>query len=133
MNEPRQHFQGDRDPKRRVYGDPGVGGLLADPQEPAQPHEEPDPDAGPASPDPDPPRHHGDWIVPRKETARLRPGPQLAAIMRRKSRSGMPRALFREDDGTSLDDLKALRLAYRHHYALRPLAAGRATIPRNSI
>lgn len=64
---------------------------------------------------------------------RSRPGPRLAAIMRRKSRSGMPRALFREDDGTSLDDLKALALAYSHHYALRPPLAGKATIRRNAI
>lgn len=117
----------------RVFGDPGVGGLLADPLSPSRPHHEPDPDAGPPSPDPKPPRHHGNWTVPRKDPARTRPGPRLAAIMRRKSRSGMPRALFREDDGTDLDDLKALGRAYDHHYVIRPLSAGKATTRRTAI
>lgn len=133
MDKPRQYFLEKEDRRHRVYGDPGVGGLLADPQEPAQPHEEPDPEAGPASPDPQPPHHHGDWIVPRKDRSRARPDPRLAAIMRRTSRGGMPRALFREDDGTSLDDRKALADAWSHPYPVRPRAAGRATIPRNSI
>lgn len=120
-------------PMNRVFGDPGVGGLLADPLTPSRPHDEPDPKAGPPSPDPDPPRNHGNWTLPRKEPVRVRPGPRLAAIMRRKSRSGMPRALFREDDDTDLDDLKALGRAYGHHCAFRPLSAGKATIRRNAI
>ena len=118
---------------KHLFGDPGVGGLLADPLTPSRPHDEPDPNAGRPSTDPEPPRHHGNWTLPRKEPVPNRPGPRLAALMRRTSRSGMPRALFREDDDASLDDLKALALAYRHHYALRPLSAGRVTIRRNAI
>ena len=128
-----QAFEAGNAPMNRVFCDPGVGGLLADPLTSSRPHDEPDPEVGPPSPDPAPPRHHGNWTLPRKELVRIRPGPRLAAIMRRKSRSGMPRALFREDDGTDLDDLKALARSYSHHYALRPLSAGRATIRRNSI
>jgi len=133
MDQPSHSFEGRDERLERLFGDPGVGGLLADPLTPSRRHDEPDASAGPPSPDPEPPRHHGNWTLPRKEPARTRPGPRLAAIMRRKSRSGMPRALFREDDGTSLDDLKALALAYRHHYALRLQSAGRATIRRNAI
>jgi hypothetical protein len=133
MKNPPRHSGAKPNREDRIFGDPGVGGLLADPLTPSRPHQGPDPKAGPPSPAPEPPRHHGDWTVPRKDASRMRPGPRLAAIMRRKSRSGMPRALFREDDGTNLDDLKALALAYRHHYALRPLSAGRATTRRNAI
>jgi hypothetical protein len=50
-----------------VSGDPGVGGLLSDPLKTPQPHEQPNPNAGPASPDPKPPRHHGDWLPPQKD------------------------------------------------------------------
>lgn len=128
MNKPSHTFDARHERLSRVSGDPGVGGLLADPLTPSRPHDEPDPRAGPPSPDPAPPRHHGNWTLPRKEPARTRPGPRLAAIMRRKSRNGMPCALFREDDGTDLDDLKALALAYSHHYTLRPTRAGKATI-----
>lgn len=96
------------DERRRIPGDPGVGGLLSDPLEPSQPHEEPDPSGGPASPDPEQPRHHGDWMPPRKAAGRMSPSARLASITRRKSRSGMPRALFREGDGSTLDDLREL-------------------------
>ena len=129
----RKHFAVDEGRKPRLFGDPGVGGLLSDPLEPSGPHKEPDPDAGSPTPDPEPPRHHGDWMPPRKEAPRTRPGPRLAAMMRRKSGGGMPRALFREDDGTSLDDLRALASAYRRHHAARPPWAGRVTIPRSAI
>lgn len=55
--------EGDIDKKdqRRVSGDPGVGGLLADPLEPSAPHAEPEPGSANPSPEPAPPRHHGDW------------------------------------------------------------------------
>lgn len=133
MHKPAQHSAADDARKEHVPGDPGVGGLISDPLEPSGPHDTPDPNAGPRSPDPERPRHHGDWMPPKKDMARTRPGPRLAAIMRRKSRSGMPRALFREEDDTSLDDLKALASAYRHQYALRPLSAGRVTTRRSAI
>ena len=133
MQQLRKYSAADEDRRERVYGDPGVGGLLSDSLEPSESHQEPDPNTGPPSPDPEPPRHHGDWMPPRKDAARARPGPRLAAIMRRRSRSGMPRALFREDDGTSLDDLRALALAYRHHHALGALSAGTVTIRRSAI
>ena len=133
MHKLRKHSAADESRTYRIFGDPGVGGLLSDPLEPSGPHKEPDADTGTPSPDPAPPRHHGDWMPPRKETPRTRPGPRLAALMRRKSRSGMPRALFREDDGTSLDDLRALALAHHRHHAFRPPLAGRATIHRNAI
>jgi hypothetical protein len=132
MYKPAKHPAADDNREKRVPGDPGVGGLISDPLEPSGPHDKPDPDAGRQTPDPEPPRHHGDWMPPKKDTARAR-GHRLAAIMRRKSRSGMPRALFREEDDTSLDDLKALALAHRHQYALKPLSAGRVTTRRNAI
>jgi hypothetical protein len=46
----------------RVSGDPGVGGILADPLEPSKEHDNPDPEAAPPSPDPAPPEHHGEWM-----------------------------------------------------------------------
>lgn len=91
----------------RVYGDPGVGGLLSDPLAPADKHDSPDPAAGPPDADSPPPRHHGDWLPTHRGQARLR-GTAHPLIGRRRSRHGMPKALFREDDGTSLDDLRAL-------------------------
>ena len=57
MNAKRAH---DND-NRPVAGDPGVGGLLADPLETDRHREGIDPSAGRASPDPAPPRHHHDW------------------------------------------------------------------------
>ena len=102
-----QH-QGKTDSEQRQPGDPGVGGLLSDPLKPSRQHETPDPSAGAPSPDPEPPRHHGDWMPPRKAADRTAPSARLASITRRKSRSGMPRALFREDDDSTLDDLRAL-------------------------
>lgn len=65
---------GDRRDRREadVTGDPGVGGLLSDPLESSGPHEEPDPTAGAPSPDPEPPRRHGDWMVPRKDAGRMK-------------------------------------------------------------
>ena len=45
----------------KVAGDPGVGGLLADPLEVDQARDEIDPAAGPASNDAPPPTRHGDW------------------------------------------------------------------------
>jgi hypothetical protein len=133
MQKRRRPSEADTASENNISGDPGVGGLLSDPLKPAKPHQMPDPSAGPPSPDPAPPRHHGNWMPPRPGMSRPRPGPRLAAIMRRRSRGGMPRALFREDDDTSLDDLKALALAYSHHYALRPPLAGKATIRRTAI
>lgn len=96
------------DAQPRIPGDPGVGGLLTDPLAPPGQHEEPDPTAGPPSPDPEPPRHHGDWVLPHKVSGRLPPSARLASMTWRKSRNGMPRALFRENDGSTLDDLRAL-------------------------
>lgn len=91
-------------------GDPGVGGLLSNPLKPSGKHEQPDPAKGRPSPDPAPPRHHGDW-TPTKRTASLAPpSSRIAAFLRRKSRNGMPRALFREDDGSTLDDLRVLAM-----------------------
>ena len=46
---------------RPVAGDPGVGGLLADPLESDRHRDAIDPGAGRASTDPATPRHHHDW------------------------------------------------------------------------
>ncbi|UVC11032.1 hypothetical protein IHQ71_10865 [Rhizobium sp. TH2] len=46
---------------RAIAGDPGVGGLLADPLESDRHRDKIDPGAGEASADPAPPRHHRDW------------------------------------------------------------------------
>ncbi|MBX9457311.1 MAG: hypothetical protein KL863_15550 [Rhizobium sp.] len=46
-----------------IPGDPGVGGMLADPMLPTGPHETPDPEAGAPSPDPEPPHRHGNWFA----------------------------------------------------------------------
>ena len=91
----------------RVYGDPGVGGLLSDPLAPAGKHDKPDPAAGPPDADGPPPRHHGDWLPMHRGQARLRRTAH-PLIGRPCSRHGMPKALFREDDGTSLDDLRQI-------------------------
>jgi hypothetical protein len=92
----------------RVFGDPGVVGLLSDPLAPAWPHDAPDPGAGPPDPDTPPPRHHGDWSPTRRgHGAKSRSAPH-PLVGRRRSKSGMPKALFREGDGISLDDLRAL-------------------------
>jgi hypothetical protein len=46
----------------RISGDPGVGGLLADPQEAvSKVTRHPKTNPGPATPDPELPRAHGDW------------------------------------------------------------------------
>ena len=53
-----------KDDPRQVEGDPGVGGLLADPQEPGRkaPSLPQRPDGKrPISSDPSPPRDHHDW------------------------------------------------------------------------
>jgi hypothetical protein len=89
-------------------GDPGVGGLLSDPLTPSRPHKAPDPAAGPPSPDPEPPRHHGDWMPPRKASSRWSATSRLASITWRRSRNGMPKALFREGDGITLEDLRSI-------------------------
>ena len=99
-----------QDEKRpdNVQGDPGVGGLMADPLAPAAKHDQPDPAAGPPSSDPEKPRHHGDWLPTQKDAqqrATRRPHPLMT---RRRSSSGMPLALFREGDGMSLEDLRML-------------------------
>jgi hypothetical protein len=57
---------------RSVAGDPGVGGLLADPTETDRRRDEIDPGAGPISADPPPPRHHRDWS-PNKKPAEIDP------------------------------------------------------------
>lgn len=44
-----------------VPGDPGVGGLLVDPEEPVLPKRRRKP-VGTPSPDPEPPEAHGDWL-----------------------------------------------------------------------
>jgi hypothetical protein len=109
MEKPAKRHDGRREREDDdIAGDPGVGGLLSDPLESSGPHEEPDPSAASPSPDPEPPRQHGDWMPPRKDAGRMKPIARTASIMRRKSRSGMPRALFREGDGTTLDDLRVL-------------------------
>jgi len=46
----------------RISGDPGVGGILADPLKPSERHDEPDPKEGPPSHDPEPPEQHGEWM-----------------------------------------------------------------------
>lgn len=93
----------------RVPGDPGVGGLLSDPLSTPEPHEEPDSRAEPPSPSPAPPRHHGDWMPTKKEASKSETRTRSAFLARRRSRSGMPYALFREGDGTDLDYLRGLR------------------------
>ena len=92
----------------RVYGDPGVGGLLSDPLAPAGEHDSPDPAAGPPDPDSPPPRHHGDWLPTSREQINRQRGTPHELVARRARRNGMPKALFREDDGTDLDDLRAM-------------------------
>jgi hypothetical protein len=61
---------GDPDPNSNpedcVDGDPGVGGLIADPLASPAPHGNPGPKEGPPSPDPAPPDHHGDWMPTRR-------------------------------------------------------------------
>jgi hypothetical protein len=47
--------------ERSIAGDPGVGGLLADPLESDRYRDKIDPSAGKVSADPTPPRHHHDW------------------------------------------------------------------------
>ena len=48
-------------------GDPGVGGMLADPLEPVLKPEHAEKVAdGPPSPDPPPPEAHGDWAPNRR-------------------------------------------------------------------
>jgi len=54
--------------RNRISGDPGVGGILADPLGPAKHHENPDPDGGPPSHDPAPPKHHGEWMPTEKNS-----------------------------------------------------------------
>jgi hypothetical protein len=50
----------------RISGDPGVGGLLADPEEAvSKPTHPPKTDPGPPTPDPELPRAHGDWAPNR--------------------------------------------------------------------
>lgn len=57
--------QSDRD-LTKVNGDPGVGGLLADPLEAASKSgNENVPASGQPSPDPEPPKAHGDWAPNR--------------------------------------------------------------------
>ena len=51
------------EPERSVAGDPAIGALLADPLKTDSVRDEPDPSAGPGTPDPPPPRHHGDWLL----------------------------------------------------------------------
>jgi len=51
-----------------VSGDPGVGGILADPLATPTDHEQPDPEAGPPSPNPSPPKHHGEWMPTEKNS-----------------------------------------------------------------
>jgi len=53
-----------------IQGDPGVGGLLADPQAPAVPRAQQCLETAPASPDPEPPRMHGDWLPTHKSHGR---------------------------------------------------------------
>ena len=98
----------------RIYGDPGVGGLLSDPLAPAGKREAPDPAAGPPDPNSPPPRHHGDWLPTGRNQAGKSQRTAHPLIARRRSRNGMPKALFREDDGTSLDDLRALGRMINH-------------------
>lgn len=45
-----------------VYGDPGVGGILANPLATSGENDNPEPEVGPGSLDPAPPKHHGDWM-----------------------------------------------------------------------
>jgi hypothetical protein len=62
-----------------IDGDPGVGGLLADPlaaPDPAAKVEKPD---NPPSPEPAPPIHHGDWTPTRDTSHPDRPSTDTAA------------------------------------------------------
>ena len=52
----------------RVSGDPGVGGILADPLAPSKDHDKPDPKAGSPCPDPVAPKHHGKWMPTEKSS-----------------------------------------------------------------
>jgi hypothetical protein len=55
-----------RESVERIHGDPGVGGLLANPEEPvAKPKLPPKSNLGPPTPDPELPRAHGDWAPNR--------------------------------------------------------------------
>lgn len=54
------------DAGRPVAGDPGVGGLLADPLGTDLHRDEIDPGAGGATAEPAPPRHHHDWSPNRQ-------------------------------------------------------------------
>jgi hypothetical protein len=54
-----------------IQGDPGAGGLLADPQAPVAPRVQRGHAAGLTSPDPELPKAHGDWLPTHK--SRIRP------------------------------------------------------------
>jgi hypothetical protein len=58
VTEGKPEMEGDK----RIEGDPGVGGVLADPEEPVSKpeHAVEIKDRSP-TPDPQPPRAHGDW------------------------------------------------------------------------
>jgi hypothetical protein len=64
MSKPSEHSKSCQEQRGTVAGDPGIGGLLADPLAPAEHHDMPDPKAGTVSPDPAPPRRHGNWMPP---------------------------------------------------------------------
>ena len=58
--------QSQADDAPRLSGDPGVGGLLADPLASDASRDEIDPGAGAPSPDPRPPQQHLDWSPNKK-------------------------------------------------------------------
>ena len=60
--------QADENP--RISGDPGVGGMLADPLGSDASRDEIDPAAGAASADAPPPKHHQDWSPNRRPADR---------------------------------------------------------------
>jgi hypothetical protein len=66
-NDPGRGFWPSDKDLTRIKGDPGVGGLLPDPEEPAPLRQSTRKVAdGPPSPDPAPPKAHGDWSPNRK-------------------------------------------------------------------
>lgn len=70
MNTNTPHPDPSSEPDDWFDGDPGAGALVADPLAPSGPHDNPDPEEGPASPDPAQPTHHGEWSPTKRSDDR---------------------------------------------------------------